>query len=106
MSKQFQREDFDLVRDHWKSFWRKEFIGRPYVCVRARKGQVVPDRNTYDRRCEAALHGDYRDLFENIDRQAESFCYAGEGLPVFNFDLCPDSGRLITGQKSCGKRAI
>lgn len=99
MSKLYNVTEPEAVKSRWKSFWRHEYIGRPYVCLKATKDGC--SRHSYDgsyvRRIRAARAGDMRSYLLDCDAHARSTVHYGESLPNYSMDISPDQHAMFFG---------
>lgn len=97
--------DFDEVKKNYRSFWNKEFIGRPYIMLTAPKNGVVQptEKQTYVKSFNAAKNGTFENVVRNYEKLAKATMYYGEALPHFKADLCPDQHAIFYGGEIEGR---
>lgn len=92
-------KDFEQVKKNCRSFWNKEFIGRPYITLSApKKGVERPQKDlSYVRRVKCANRGDFESAPRDFAEVAQATVYYGEALPFYCADLCPDQYATFYG---------
>lgn len=90
-------KDFDQVKKNYRSFWNKEFIGRPYIMVTAPKNgfETSPNKQSYVQKLNAAKNGTFDAVVREYEARAKATMYYGEALPHFQADLCPDQHAIF-----------
>lgn len=98
-------KDLEAVKKNCRSFWNKEFIGRPYMELTAHK-DGAPHYNkdiSYVKRLNDALKGDYSSAVYDYVDVAKATMYYCEAVPHFKADLCPDQYAAFYGAKVVGR---
>ena len=98
-------KDLEAVKKNCRSFWNKEFIGRPYMLLTAPKDGVprVKKDTSYVRRLNAARNGTYEEVARDFAEIAKATMHYAESLPHFAADICPDQHGIFYGGEIVGR---
>ena len=91
--------DLNELKKNSEKFWNHEYIGRPFIQLRAPKSGVeAPEVDlSYIRKIRAAEKGDFESVVRDFDRYARSIMNYAEACPSYSIDYCPDQYAAFYG---------